>query len=103
MKSKILSLLSFARKSNNIAFGYMQVAQQIKKGKIELVILANDISQNSEKKIRKEADEHMIKVIKYSTKDELSHSIGQYNKSIFGIKNKNFAKRILAYYSEEKE
>ncbi|MEA3423924.1 MAG: ribosomal L7Ae/L30e/S12e/Gadd45 family protein [Bacillota bacterium] len=103
MSSKILSLLSFARKSNNIAFGYMQVAQQIKKGKIELIILANDISQNSEKKIHKEADRHSINVIKYSTKDELSHSIGQYNKSIFGIKNKSFSKKILEYYLEEKK
>ena len=102
MNNKILSLLSFARKSNNIAFGFMQVVQQINKGKIELIIIADDISQGSEKKIRKVAQEHMIKVIKFSTKDVLSQSIGQYNKSIFGIKNKNFAERILEYYLEEK-
>ncbi|MBN2260932.1 MAG: ribosomal L7Ae/L30e/S12e/Gadd45 family protein [Clostridiales bacterium] len=103
MNSKILTLLGFARKSNNVLFGFQQVSRAAVLGNIELIIFSDEVSGNTEKKVVKAAAMHQIKCIKLSTTEELSRAIGESNKSILGIKDKNFAKQILAYYSEENE
>ena len=54
MRSKINSYLGFAKKSGNLMSGTNTCIFGISKGKVKLVILAEDISENSEKKIMKE-------------------------------------------------
>lgn len=93
-------MMGIARRSGNIAFGFEQLKQQILKGQIVLVIVAMETSEGTKKKILSLCEDTGTKWIVYGNKDELSHAIGQVNKTVFGITNKNMARQVLAYFKE---
>ncbi len=102
MRNKFLGMMGLARKSGNVSFGYDQVVEMIKKNKVQLVIIAEDISENSLKKIISVCETFEIQWIQYSTKEILSDATGLYNKSIFGINDNNFAKQMVVYHNDMK-
>ena len=55
MRSKLQSYLGFARKSGNLVMGFNSCVFAMKKGKIKLLIVAEDLSENTSEKIKKEA------------------------------------------------
>ena len=87
MRSKVESYLGFAKKSGNLMSGSNTCIFGMAKGKVKLVILADDISENSEKK--------MMKEIRYGSSDELSHAVGTSGRSVFAVCDDNFSKVIL--------
>lgn len=102
MKNKFLGMMGFARKSGNMSFGYEQVVEMIKKSKVQLVVIAEDISENRFKKIISVCETFEVQWIQYGTKEMLSNAIGQYNKSIFGVHDNNFAKQMVVYHNDMK-
>ena len=50
MNSKALTLMGFAKKSGNLVSGVNTCSFNLSRGKVRLMILAEDISQGSEKK-----------------------------------------------------
>ena len=53
MNRKVISYLGFAKKSGNLLTGVNTCSFAMAKGKVKLMILAEDISENSRKKIMK--------------------------------------------------
>lgn len=92
MKNKVLSLLGFARKSRNIVSGVNTCTFNLNKGKVKLMVLAEDISEGSEKKIMKEIRRAGVEFVKYGTIEELSHATGGEGRSVFAVLDENFAK-----------
>ena len=95
MRTKAMSLLGFAKKSGNLVSGVNTCGFAIGKGKAKLVILAEDISAGSEKKIMKEIRKKGVPYIKYGTIEELSHIAGESGRSVFAVLDKGFAESIL--------
>ncbi|MGX8773880.1 MAG: L7Ae/L30e/S12e/Gadd45 family ribosomal protein [Bacillota bacterium] len=95
MKSKVLSLMGFAKKSGNLVSGVNTCSFAIGKGRAKLVILAGDISAGSEKKIMKEIRKKGVPYVKYGTIDELSHIAGESGRSVFAVLDRGFAESIL--------
>lgn len=95
MKKKVISYLGFAKKSGNLVAGINTCTFAMAKGKVRLMILAEDISENSEKKIMKEIRKHGVPHIKYGTSEEMSHAIGSSGRSAFAICDQNFSEAIL--------
>lgn len=95
MKSKIRSYMGFAKKSGNLSSGYNTCVFGMKKGKIKLLVITKDISENTGKKIVKEAKKYQVDYRIYGRSDELSHAAGTSGRSIFGISDENFANVIL--------
>ncbi len=91
MKSKVLSLMGFAKKSGNLVSGVNTCSFNMAKGKVKLVILAEDISENSEKKIMKDVRKYGVDHIKYGAAEELSHATGAEGRSVFAVLDENFA------------
>lgn len=91
MKSKVLSLMGFAKKSGNLVSGVNTCSFNIAKGKVKLVILAEDISENSEKKIMKDVRKYGVDHIKYGAAEELSHATGAEGRTVFAVLDENFA------------
>ena len=54
MNRKVISYLGFAKKSGNLLTGVNTCSFAMAKGKVKLMILAEDSSENSRKKIMKE-------------------------------------------------
>lgn len=94
MKNKVINYLGFAKKSGNLMAGVNTCTFGMNKGKVKLMILAEDISENSEKKIMKEIRKHGVEYVKYGNGEELSHAIGSQGRSVFGICDTNFSEVI---------
>ena len=103
MRSKINIYLGFAKKSGNMMSGTNTCIFGISKGKVKLVILAEDISENSEKKIMKEIRKHGVRYVKYGRGDDLSHAVGTSGRSVFAVCDDNFMKVILDEINRESE
>lgn len=103
MRTKAMSLLGFAKKSGNLVSGVNTCGFAIGKGKAKLVILTEDISEGSEKKIMKEIRKKGVPYIKYGTIDELSHIAGESGRSVFAVLDKGFAESILRELGESGE
>ncbi len=103
MKSKVLSLMGFAKKSGNVVSGVNTCGFAIGKGRAKLVILAGDISAGSEKKIMKDIRKKGVPYVKYGTIEELSHITGEVGRSVFAVLDEGFARGILKEIEDENE
>lgn len=95
MKKKVISYLGFAKKSGNLLSGVNTCTFAMAKGKAKLIILADDISENSEKKIMKEIRKYGVKHVKYGKGEELSRAVGTSGRSVFAVCDSNFKEVIL--------
>lgn len=94
MKKKVISYLGFAKKSGSLMAGVNTCTFGMNKGKVKLMILAEDISENSEKKIMKEIRKHGVEYVKYGNSEEMSRAIGSQGRSVFAICDINFSEVI---------
>lgn len=93
--NKVLGLIGLASRARNICFGADSVEEYIKKGKIKLVIVAEDASDRTKEKFKKLCNEYEIQIIIDGKIEELSKAIGKSNKAIIGVKDINIAKGIM--------
>ena len=91
---KILGLIGLSAKAGKISFGADSVETQIRKRKINLVIIAENSSERTKDKFKKLSVENDIPYIIVGEIDELSKAIGKSNKAIIGIKDLNLSKEI---------
>lgn len=103
MRKKVISYLGFAKKSGNLMSGAGTCTFAMAKGKAKLIILAEDISENSEKKIMKEIRNHGVRYVKYGSSDELSQAVGESGRNVFALCDKGFAEVILSEIDRESE
>lgn len=101
MKEKIASYMGFAKKSGNLLSGVNTCTFAMAKGKVKLMILTEDISENSEKKIMKEIRKYDVPYVKYGMSEELSHATGAEGRSVFALCDKNFSNVILKVINGE--
>ena len=94
INKKILGLIGLSAKAGKICFGSDSVEMQIKKKKINLVIIAENSSERTKDKFKKISQENGIPYIIIGEIDELSKAIGKSNKAIIGIKDLNLSKEI---------
>lgn len=95
MKRKIDSYLGFAKKSKNLLTGFHTCMDGMKKGKVKLLILTEDLSENTAKKLRKVAEEKNVLVRVYGKSEEVSRITGSQDRGIFAISDANFTAVIL--------
>ena len=95
MRDKVFRYIGLAARGRMVAIGYNTGVFSMSKSKVKLIILAEDLSQNSVEKIKSEADRKGIPVRVYGNKQELSHMTGKENSGIFGITDANLSKAIL--------
>ena len=93
MNRKVISYLGFAKKSGNLLTGVNTCS----------FVLAEDISENSRKKIMKEIRKYGVKHIEYGNSEELSHAVGASGRNVFAICDKGFAEAITKEIERELE
>jgi len=93
-QDKVLSMLGLANRAGKIISGEELIIKGIRKGKILLVILSEDISENTRKKI---SDKCLFYKIPYYTafkREQLGHAIGKSSRVAIGITERNFVKEL---------
>jgi len=101
MKKQTESYLGFAKKSGNLLAGYNTCVSAMNKGKIKLLIICEDLAENSMEKITGLARANQTKYIIYGHSDVLGPVTGSSGRAIFGITDAGFAKTIAAAIDQE--
>ncbi len=96
MRSKVESYMGFAARARKLSTGYNTCLFMMEKGKLRLLILAEDLSDNSKEKMIAAAKQNDLQYRIYGSIEALSHITGTQGKGIFGIADENFAKVILS-------
>lgn len=101
MNKKIYSMLGLCMKAGKIAYGSDMCEEKIKYGKVSMLIVAEDASENTKSKFENLCKNKTI-FVEFGSIDELSIAIGKENKAVVGILDVNFAKRINGMVIETK-
>lgn len=94
MKNKFLSQLGLAMRAGKIVTGDDAVQKAIRSGEAKLVVLAEDASANTRKKIQDKCQFYGVKLIEMGTKDELGGSIGKEMRVVLGVVDGGFAQML---------
>lgn len=95
MMNKVINMISLAQKAGKIKSGEENVLNIIKQKKAEIVFLAEDISDNTAKRICDKANYRDIPVYRIFDRDTLGRAIGKKERAVVAITDKNFAGGII--------
>ena len=93
-EDKVYSLLGLATRAGKIVSGDDSTLLEMKRGKVNLVIVADDASDNTKKLFNDKCSYRKIDLIHFSTKLELGSAIGKGYRAVLGIKDVNFSSKI---------
>ena len=92
---KIHSLLGIAMRAGKLVSDEDGTMIDLKKGKLNLVIVAEDASNNTKKLFKDKSSFRHVNCIELSTKSDLGISIGKDSRAVIGIKDIGFANKII--------
>lgn len=93
-KTKALSLLGLAARARKIITGEELVIKGIQTGKISLVIITTDASENTRKKLLDKCSYYEIPYVVIFNRDELGHAIGKISRVTIGFTDIGFSKHF---------
>lgn len=99
--SKALSLVSLATKAGKTASGEFCTEKEVKTGMAELVIVAEDASDNTKKKFKNMCNFYEVPIYFYGDKDTLGHAMGKEFRASLAILDEGFAKEITKQMKTE--
>ena len=86
--------MGLAARARKICFGADSVALEVKKGKVQLLIIATDASERTREKFTKLCEKYQVPVIREGKIEVLSKAIGKSNKAVIGIEDYHLASEI---------
>ena len=94
---KVLSLIGLAKKAGRAVSGEGAVKDAVRFGKAQLVIVAEDASDNTKKSITNSCSYYNVTCYICGTKDAIGHALGkEYNASVC-ITDSGFAAKIESF------
>lgn len=104
MKNRVLSMIGIAARAGCIASGEFAVEKAIKTQKADLVIVAEDASENTRKSYMDAAAFYGVPIEIFGSREELGEAIGKAFRAAVAVTDENLAKavlnRLLAYKTE---
>lgn len=99
--SKALSLVSLATKAGKTASGEFCTEKEVKTGMAELVIVAEDASDNTKKKFKNMCNFYEVPIYFYGDKDTLGHAMGKEFRAMVAVTDAGSAKGIVKHLETE--
>lgn len=93
-KTKICGLIGIATKAGKIVAGTDACLEDIKKGKVSLLLIASDSSDRTKLTFKEKAEEYNIPIFEALSIEEMSKAIGKVNKAVIGIKDTGFSNKM---------
>lgn len=94
-KERVLGLIGLCRRAGKITFGTQSCEEAIERKKVKLVLVAEDAVDRTKQNFKYQCERKQIPIRSFGTIEEISKAIGQNNKAIIGIKEKNLANQIM--------
>ena len=101
MIDKRLMLCGIAMKAGKITSGSNMVEESIRYGKAFLVIISEDASENTKKRISDKCSFYRVPYIINGTMDELGHMIGKEARSVISVDDEGFASQIIKKFKDD--
>lgn len=102
---RILSTLSLAQKAGQVKSGEFAVEKAVKEQGACLVIVAQDASDNTKKKMKNMTDFYEVPLYFYSDKENLGRRIGKEYRSMVAVTDPGFSdsieKQLKLYFTTE--
>lgn len=99
-QEKWMSLLGLANRARKIISGEELVLKEIKSGKAKLVLLSNDASFNTSKRIQDKCTYYEIPFRVVESREQLGHAIGKDARVVVAILEEGFAKKLSSMLEE---
>ena len=99
--SKALSMISLATKAGKTASGEFSTEKEVKSGFAELVIVAEDASDNTKKKFKNMCEFYEVPIYIYGDKNTLGHAMGKEFRASLAVTDHGFAKGIMKHIEAE--
>ncbi|NLK73700.1 MAG: 50S ribosomal protein L7ae [Clostridiales bacterium] len=93
-RKKVYSLIGIAMKSRNVVSGEFSTEKAVKEHKADLVIVAEDASDNTKKKFTNMCTYYKVPIYIFGEKNELGHAIGKENRASLALLDKGLADAI---------
>ncbi len=100
MNDKLLSFLGIARRAGRLSLGFDAAAEAMRGGKSELLILSDDLSERTERKIKDIARQTETQTIVLNiSMEKLGGSVGKIT-GIISVNDGGFAKKLKTLCAE---
>lgn len=86
--------MDYQKKRGKLVIGTESTIEAINKNKVKIIIVAKDSSERTIKNFEMKCKEKNISFYVFGTKQEISKSIGNENKTVIGVKDRNLAQAI---------
>ena len=101
-EKKVFYLLHLARKARKLQLGFDACERSCGRHHSKLMIIAEDLSKNSRRRIVFLAKEFNIKVISFGTKESFGAAFKLKNIGIICVEDENFAKGLIPLLRQDK-
>ena len=95
MDRKLLQFLGLCQRAGKLASGETGAISAIRDGSAELIIVAENASDNTKKKFGDSTAYYDKKIVIFGDKVELGRAIGKDERAVIAIKDSGFAKKII--------
>ncbi|MGD7043722.1 YlxQ family RNA-binding protein [Jeotgalibacillus proteolyticus] len=97
---KWMSLLGLATRAGKVISGEELVIKEVRNGKAKLVLLAEDASENTAKKITDKSLHYGIPLRRVTDRYTLGHLIGKEARVTIAVLDPGFAKKLITLLDE---
>jgi predicted RNA-binding protein YlxR (DUF448 family)/ribosomal protein L30E len=91
-------LIGFAAKGGKCVFGMTAVQQMLKRDKIHLLLVSENMSEKNRKKAAALAEHHRVPILSYAGNRPLDSVVGRLNCRVLGITDLRLASKISKTY-----
>lgn len=91
---KWVSLLGLANRARKVISGEELVIKEVRNGKAKLVLLSNDASANTEKKVTDKCSHYNVPLEVVENREQLGHAIGKDSRVVIAVLDEGFAKKL---------
>lgn len=100
LEQQIINLLGLATRARKTISGEELVIREVRRQKAKFVILANDASANTEKKVRDKCASFHVDLGVFGDRYELGHATGKEARVVIAIMDHGFAKKLASLINE---
>ncbi|MBB6452882.1 ribosomal protein L7Ae-like RNA K-turn-binding protein [Salirhabdus euzebyi] len=96
MNKSYLNMIGLAFRAGKCTVGEESIVKDIKRQNIKLLIIANDASENTHKKLTDKSKHYNVPYVIGDNREVLSQAIGKVGRVAIGITDSGFAKKIAS-------
>ncbi|TVY10616.1 YlxQ family RNA-binding protein [Paenibacillus cremeus] len=93
--NKFFSNLGLAQRAGKIVSGEEMVIEAVRQGEAKLVIVAEDASDNTYKKLNDKCSYYQVPIHRFGLRDQLGASIGKETRVVVAVTDAGFARMLL--------